>query len=152
MGEICGASIVLKIKICHQILLRMGIGGGSNTNVELLTLWGLSSSHRKEVFFNLNIFLYSRVVIDQEARTFELDVLQLDHWVVRIRDTIDCFYAISFSHIFWELNGKVGHLSKKAIGTMDGFNHFEEYIADLIIDSIYFYVFQQVDSPIFVMF
>ena len=37
----CGARMVIKLKQNHLYNLRMVVGIGSNTNVELVAMWGL---------------------------------------------------------------------------------------------------------------
>ena len=59
--------------------------------------------------------------------------MALEQWINKVKDQIDKFPSISFSHIYCELNKEVDSISKKDSFAMDSFAHFEEYMDEVRI-------------------
>ena len=87
------------------------------------------------------INLDSKVVIDWANGDTNFELLHIDQWDNRVRETINNFSYISFTHTYREFNYAVDGLSKFAVGDMDGILHFEELIDDNMVDVVSIYVF-----------
>lgn len=61
---LCGAGLLLKIKDFHCIRLWMKIGRGTNTQAELISLWGLLWFGKKRSIMELQILGDSKDIVD----------------------------------------------------------------------------------------
>ena len=60
----CGPGMVIRLNDSHVINLNMGVGDGTNTFVDLISLWGLLWFTKKRGLLQLQIFGDSKIVID----------------------------------------------------------------------------------------
>ena len=97
---ICGASMMIKINKSLNYRLKMSIGPGSNTKVELLVLWGLLYFAKTKNILPVKIFGDSKVIVDWAKGFHDLHIIQLNHWIRRTKELIDFFKHSSFSHIY----------------------------------------------------
>ena len=71
----------------------------------------------------------SKIVIDWLNQKGALQVVELERWKERIKDTLTYFRNISFAHIFREENQEADILSKVALSNLPGtiaYNHWED--------------------------
>lgn len=106
----CGAGMVLRIRVGHYIFLRMKAGGGTNTQVELLALWGLLWFARLTGIPSLRVAGDSLCIINWIMGNSSLNVLHLHHWMTRVQVLKEAFDHISFKH-----NMDADRLSKDAV-------------------------------------
>lgn len=120
INGLCGEGMVLKVKRDHFIHLRMGVGNGTNTKVELFSLWVLLWFAQKRGIFSMQIVGNSKVIIDWATWNSNLQVILIEQWDDRVKYLINSFSQISFTHIYKKHNYEADGLSKNAIGNMDG--------------------------------
>ena len=70
----------------------------------------------------------SKVVIDWLKFYTSLNTSLLDQRMIRVMDLIRIFRVISIDHVHWELNSKVGILSKMRVNLQLGQIHYEEHL------------------------
>ena len=103
----------------------MDVGSGTNTKSELLALWGLLFALHKN-FHELHVRGDSLVIIDWALGKHSIHSLELEHWILRVKDLIGHFRIVTFQHVFREFNSLADDLSKKAIGMGPGRIFWEE--------------------------
>ena len=111
----------------------MGVGKGTNTDVELFALWVLLWFAKKKRITEIQIVGDSNAVIKWANGTSSLYTLWLEQWMNRVNLLIYNFANISFHHIYRVLSMEVDCLSKKAIGNMGGLI-FYEFFDDVLLD------------------
>lgn len=90
-------------------------GRGSNTESELQALWGLLWLARRKYINQLQVLNDSRVIIKWVGGSFNLNILELEHWKSQIGLLKTQFDYISFFHIFRHLNSVDDSYSKKVV-------------------------------------
>ena len=114
----CGAGMVIRLNDSHVINLNMGVGDGTNTFVDLISLWGLLWFTKKRGLLQLQIFGDSKIVIDWVNGLNSLQSLSFYCWLRRTDILKSCFHILSFKHIYRVFNSDVDFLSKSLIGDM----------------------------------
>ena len=120
----------------------MGCGKGINTRVELLALWMVSFVALKMGLPIMELFGDSMIIVNWDAKKYDLHVLELEHWCIRVRATLETFQQFNISHIYREHNTLAGMLSKEALHVIEGLLLFEEFVDDLKIGEGSILVFQ----------
>ena len=64
-----------------------------------------------------------------------MQFLHLDQWSNKVWELKQWFSDKALAHIYRYFNCVAGSLSKKVVGHMDGFMHFEEIVDDCMIDK-----------------
>lgn len=59
----CGAGMTLYLNDNHYFHLKLGVGVGTNTRVELIALWGFLSFSKSKDIFQIQIASDSKVII-----------------------------------------------------------------------------------------
>ena len=108
--------MVIRLSHHHSFRIKLGIGVGTNTKVELLALLDLLFFVREKDISSITIFGDSKVVMDWEKDVHSLHSIELHHWINRVKNLINSFQQISFNHIYREMNMDAELLSKQALG------------------------------------
>lgn len=101
---LCGAGMVLYIRRGHYLLLRMGAGPGSNTQAELVALWGLLWCARHRGLPRVQVAGDSLCIINWIGGLAALNVIHLEQWKTRILELKAFFELVSFTHVYREYN------------------------------------------------
>ena len=108
--------MIIEINQTSYYSLKLSIGPGSNTKVELLALWGLLYfAKEKDIWLDM-VLGDSKTIVEWAKGSYKLHTIQLSHWINRTKILIEHFQDTTFSHIYRELNTKADGLSKLAIG------------------------------------
>lgn len=118
----CGCGAWLRINAHIHFLLYLYWVLGSNSNVELLALWGLLV-FAKYMQLKNSVYGDSRSTIESMSRK-SFSVPSLVGWMDHSKTFIGLFDHISISHVYMELNLLVDGLSKQWLGTVSGLIHF----------------------------
>ena len=71
--------MVSRIRHNLSYILKMGPGGGTNTKVELLSLWGLLYFSKDKDLLDIMILGDSKVIIEWEKDFYSLRTMELQH-------------------------------------------------------------------------
>ena len=82
----------------------MGGALGTNTMVEVLSLWGLLHFVSLNGIYDISIYGDSKIIIGWDKGCFGLQVLHLNQWCSRVKSLIKDFIHISFRHISRSFN------------------------------------------------
>jgi ribonuclease HI len=91
------------------------MGVGTNNRVEFQALLELLHCAKLHNVDSLQIFGYSKLVIDWISCTMVVEDLELVSIGVLLKKVSETFHDISFKHVYYENNAKVDHLSKEAL-------------------------------------
>ena len=95
----CGCGFVLNLSKEHSLHIRFGGGLGTNTKVELLSLYGLLLIASLLGVLDIGIYGDSKIIIESHIGLSKLQVISLNHWIQKIQLLIKTFVNITFSHI-----------------------------------------------------
>ena len=114
--------------LIHRSMCSILIGSGSNTHVELLTLWDFLWFSQKRVLTKLMVVSESKVIIEWVSDHFNFQSLSLFPLMDMVWMEMSCFNSISFYHIYRCYNKEVDTLSYMTIGDMTGYVSFSEFL------------------------
>ena len=125
--------MVITMSLTHRFLLRLVVGKWTNMKAKLLVLWGLLLFSQNRHIHIGQILGDLKVIIEWENQIHLIHSLDLSHWLSRVNSLLKTSPEIYFHHIYKELNGVVDILSKKAIGTKEGFILYEEFMDETLV-------------------
>ena len=99
----------------------------------MLVLWGILSFASLNGIESFYIYGDSKVVIEWEKGSYNLQLLQLKHWRMRVKFFISSFQQISLSHTSRGFNMEADQLSKCIILQEEVFMHYHEFAKGSII-------------------
>ena len=78
-GGYCGAGMIIEINQTSYYSLKLSIGPGSNTKVELLALWGLLYfAKEKDIWLDM-VLGDSKAIVEWTKGSYKLHTIQLSH-------------------------------------------------------------------------
>jgi len=119
-GGRCGGGGTISLIDGRIYLLKVGLGTGSNTRAELLSLWSLLWFARRLDCEDIHILGDSKTIIDWINGENHIRNSALFHWLQRISNFRDTFHSITFQHQFREYNAMADSLSKEGLNMEEG--------------------------------
>ena len=111
----------------------LGVGHGTNTKAELLSLWAiLLTSHMMGIPLT-QIYDDSLVIINWVRGSTALSPTDPVHWCRETKKLFSSFQALSINHIYREHNRLADRLSKTALSLPQGFGSFKEFIENHLV-------------------
>ena len=95
-----GARMYMRINEDHNFKLWMSYGLGTNSRVELLTLWGLLQFTLLNGIVSIQILGDSKVIINWDKHMSKLQVFALEHWCQRVTLLILSFMVFSICQVY----------------------------------------------------
>ena len=132
---IAGAGIVIYISDSHFLEFSLGVGHGTNTKAELLSLWALLHLSHMMGIPLAQVFGDSQIIINWAKGSTALSPPELVHWCMETKKLASSFQELSFTHIYREHNDIADRLSKKALSLPQGKGCFMEYVENLLVYS-----------------
>ena len=111
----------------------LGVGYGTNTKAELLTLWALLLTSHMMGIPMTQIYGDSHVIINWAKGSTALSPPELVHWCRETKKIASSFQDLSFYHIYREHNKIADRLSKKALSLPQGKGCFMEFDENLLV-------------------
>ena len=108
--------------------MKLGYGGSTNTQAELLALWVLLYVANCFRLPKLKIFGDSKVIIDLANNSTCLRVVELNHWCTLINLLKGCFFSLCFQQIYSEHDHIADGLSKEVVHNKNGYLSLMEFI------------------------
>ena len=138
---IAGVGYCIFLNDSHYLEFSLGVGYGTNTKAELLSLWVLLlSSHMMGIPLS-HVYGDSQVIINWAKGSTVLSPPELVHWSRETKKLISSFQDLSFTHIYREHNRTADRLSKNALSFTQGKGCFMEYIENLLVSQDSFKLF-----------
>jgi ribonuclease HI len=119
-GFKCGAGAILKCPDLGVFSLKMNCGPGTNTRGELLALWSILFFAQYKQISCLQLVGDSKVIVDWFSFKNNLQVINLQPWMSKIRQMSEKFQNLKVQHIYREYNKEVDQLSKQALQLEEG--------------------------------
>ena len=69
----------------------------------------------------------SKVIVEWALGKHSIHSLDLEHWLLRVKELLELFSSLTFHHVYREFNLLADDLSKKAIGLGPGCILWEEH-------------------------
>ena len=126
-NRIAGAGLCIYLNDSHYLELSLGVGHGTNTKAELLSLWALLHLSHMMGIPLAQVFGDSLVIINWAKGSAALSPPELVHWCRETKKLVSSFPELSFSHIYREHNMMADRLSKKALSLPQGKGCFLEF-------------------------
>ena len=128
-----GAGFCIFINESHRLEFSLGVGHGTNTKAELLSLWALlHTSHMMGIPLT-QVYGDSQVIINWVRGSADLSPPDLIHWCRETKNLLAAFHDLSFTHIYREHNRLADRLSKTALSHPQGFGSFMEFIENHLV-------------------
>lgn len=124
----CGAWLMLT-PTCHYKIHWAG-GHGTNMRAETLDLWALLWFAQHLYLDSISVYGDSQVLIGHLSKGIQLNQIQLEGWMERIKVLRNKFTSISFIHIYREKNSEAGRFSKMGLSGQYGEMHYELFEAN----------------------
>lgn len=109
----CGSEAFIALDCGQYYHFYSNIGTGTNSQVEVNTLWGVLFCVKWLSLESLDVFGDTKVVIEWVNERSTLNPPMLSNWMSRIRELIGQFILVTFTHIYKEMNKTTNTLSKK---------------------------------------
>ena len=136
-----GAGFCIHINDCHHLEFMLGLGYGTNTKAELLSLWAiLRTSHMMGIPLT-QIYGDSLVIINWAKGSIALSPTDLVHWCRETKKLFSSFQALYFTHIYREHNRLADRLSKTALSHPQGIGSVMEFIENHLVTRNTFQLF-----------
>ena len=119
----------------------LGVGYGTNTKAELLSLWALLFSSHMMGTPLAHVYSDSQVIINWVLGSIVLSPPDLFHWCRETKKLIVSFQDLSFSHIYQEHNRTANRFSKTALSYPQGKGSFKEYFENQLVSQDTFQLF-----------
>ena len=139
---IVGAGLCIFLNDSHFLEFALGVGYGTNTKVELLSLWALLHISHMMGIPLVHIYGDSQAIINWAKGSTALSPPDLFHWCRETKKLATSFQDLSFSHIYREHNNIADCLSKKALSFPQGKGCFMEYIENIMVSQDIFSSFE----------
>ena len=136
-----GAGIVIFISDTHFLEISLGVGHGTNTKAELLSLWALLHLSQMMGIPLAQVFGDSLIIINWAKGSSTLSPPELVHWCRETKRLATSFQGLSFNHIYREHNNAADRLSKKALSLSQGKGCIMEHVENRLVYSGYFQFF-----------
>ena len=128
-----GAGFCIFINESHRLEFSLGVGHGTNTKAELLSLWALlHTSHMMGIPLT-QVYGDSQVIINWVRGSADLSPPDLIHWCRETKNLLAAFHDLSFAHIYREHNQLADRLSKIALSHSQGIGSFMEFIENHLV-------------------
>ena len=134
-NKIAGASFCIFLIDSHFLEFSLGVGYGTNTKAELLSLWALLHTSHMMGIPLVHVFGDSQVIINWARGSTALSLPKLVHWCRETKLLASSFHGLSFSHIYREHNMIADCLSKKALSSPQGKGCMKEYIENFLVST-----------------
>jgi len=115
-----GAGGVIRIDEHTKYKWSLNCRPGTNNRAELLGVWALLTIATQLHLQDLQVFEVSRIVIDWLNPRGNLHILNLHCWKERVKDLVEGFRTLCFTHVFREFNQQADTLSKSALNFHEG--------------------------------
>ena len=119
-NNLCGGGAVLYLSETHFFVMSMGLGGGTNNFVELMSLKFLLMFALEKGCTELNFLGDSMNVINWINQTQECMHLRLAHIIYSIRQLLLRFDSFSCRHVYREKNKEAFKASKEGLRLAEG--------------------------------
>lgn len=123
-----GAGFTIRCGVEYLLKFQLACGSATNTEDELLGLWGVLKVAAICGIDSLIFYGDSLVVINWENKQAKLENTQLYHWCSRIAFLVSHFVDLSINHVYRENNDVADTLSKEALDGDPGVLLWEEWI------------------------
>ena len=130
---IAGAGYCIFINETHRLEFSLGVGHGTNTKAELLSLWALLLSSQMMGIPLTHVYGDSQVITNWVRGSNELSPPDLIHWCQETKNLLVTFHDLSITHIYREHNQLADHLSKTVLSLPQGFGSFKEFIENHLV-------------------
>ena len=136
-----GVGYCLYLNESHHFEFVLGVGYGTNTKAELLSLWDLLLSSQMMGIPLSHLFSDLQVIINWAKGSTALSPPNLFHWCRETKKLIISFLDLLFTHIYREHNRIADRLSKIALSFSPGTGCFSEFMEDQLVsqDSFQFF-------------
>ena len=128
-----GAGFCIFINETHRLEFSLGVGHGTNTKAELLSLSALLLSSQMMGIPLTHVYGDSQVITNWVRRSTELSPPDLIHWCRETKNLLVTFHDLSITHIYREYNRLADRLSKTALSLPQGFGSFMEFIENHLV-------------------
>ena len=136
-----GAGLCIFLNSTHFLEFTVGVGYGTNTKEELLSLWALLQiSHMMRIPL-AHVYGDSQVIIIWAKGSTALSPPALFHWCRETKKLATSFQDLSFSHIYREHNQTADRLSNKVLSFPQGKGVLMEYIENHLVSKEFFQLF-----------
>ena len=116
----------------------LGVGQGTNTKAELLSLWALLLTSQMMGIPLGHVYGDSLVIINWVKGSTALSLPDLVHWCRETKKLFSSFQGLSFTHIYREHNRLVDRLSKDALTFPQGKGRYMELFENQLVSQDYF--------------
>ena len=140
-NRIAGAGICIFLNDSHFLEFSLGVGYGTNTKAELLSLWALLHISHMMGIPLAHVYGDSQVIINWAKGSTALSPPDLVHWCRETKKLASSFQDLSFSHIYREHNKIADRLSKKALSLPQGKGCYMEFDENHLVFSEYIQLF-----------
>ena len=139
--QLAGVGYCIYINDGHHMEFSLGVGQGTNTKAELLSLWAiLFTSHMMGIPMT-QIYGDSLVIINWANGSTALSPTDLVHWCRETKKLFTSFQPLSFTHIYREHNRLADRLSKDALMFPQGIGNYKEYFENRLVSHGSFQLF-----------
>ena len=136
-----GAGFCIYISKYHHLEFMMGVGQGTNTKAELLSLWAILLISQMMGIPLSQIYGDSLVIINWVKGSAALSPTNLVHWCRETKKLFSSFKDLSITHIYREHNRLADRLSKDALSFSQGRGIYKEYFEDQLVSQDIFQLF-----------
>ena len=136
-----GAGYCIFINASHHLEFSLGVGHGTNTKAELLSLWALLLSSQMMGILLAHIYGDSKVIINWARGLTAISPLELMHWCRETKNLLVSFQDLSISHIYREHNRLADRLSKTALSHPQGIGKYKEFLENNLVSQDTFQLF-----------
>ena len=136
-----GAGFFIFLNDCHHLEFMLGVGHGTNTKAELLSLWAILYTSQMMGIPSSQIYGDSLVIINWVKGSTALSPTDLVHWCRETKKLFTRFQALSITHIYREHNRLADRLSKDALLFPQGKCSYKEFYEDHLISQDLFKLF-----------
>ena len=135
---IAGDGFCIFLNDSHFLEFSLGVGHGTNTKAELLSLWALLHTSHMMGIPLAQVYGDSQVIINWAKGSTALSPPELVHWCRETKKLATSFQDLSFTHIYREHNKTTDCLSKKALSLPQGKGCLMEFIENFLVTHDYF--------------
>ena len=139
--KIVGVGYCLFLNESHHFEFMLGVGYGTNTKAELLSLWALLLSSQMMGIPLSHVYGDSQIIINWAKGSTTLSPPDLLHWCRETKKLILSFQGLLFTHIYREHNRTADRLSKTALSYPPGIGSFTEFFENQLVSHDSFQLF-----------
>ena len=139
--NIAGVGYCIYFNESHHYEFTLGVGYGTNTKAELLSLWALLLSSQMMGTPLSHVYGDSQVIINWAMGLTALSPPDLFHWCRETKKLILSFQDLFFTHIYREHNRTADFLSKTALSYREGTGSYMEYFENQLVSHDIFQIF-----------